>query len=166
MQTWRKLSGWLKCSLSHWTGASSEVSMPWITTRYFASVSVSLPMSIKSDNVWRSRSRSKCGCPMSENGRNVVCTTGKSGRWIRYGIHRKPFSPVESSISLWLMGQKVSNLSFTMPLHSCLCSFFCMPLITCHKKQTDTHNHFRLILKCLWATVTHILCLNSRASKV
>lgn len=29
---WRKLSGWLKCSLNHWMGVSSSGSMPWIIT--------------------------------------------------------------------------------------------------------------------------------------
>lgn len=32
MQMCRKLSGWLRCSLSHCTGVSNSGSMPWITT--------------------------------------------------------------------------------------------------------------------------------------
>lgn len=32
MQMCRKLSGWLRCSLSHCRGVSSSGSMPWITT--------------------------------------------------------------------------------------------------------------------------------------
>ncbi|KAJ3598401.1 hypothetical protein NHX12_001911 [Muraenolepis orangiensis] len=31
-QTWRKLSGWLRCSLSHWRGVSSRGSTPWMRT--------------------------------------------------------------------------------------------------------------------------------------
>lgn len=34
MQMCRKLSGWLRCSLSHCRGVSSSGSIPWITTWY------------------------------------------------------------------------------------------------------------------------------------
>ena len=124
--------------------------MPWIITRCWVSDFVSSSASIKSDTAWKSRSRSRCGWPTSENGRNGVCTTGKSGRWIRYGTHRNPLSPVQSSISLRLTDQKVSNLSFTTPLHSCLCSFFCMELITYYQKNNkQIRVRFGLTI-CLW----------------
>lgn len=35
---YRKLSGWLKCSLIHWAGVSRGGSMPWITTRHSLSI--------------------------------------------------------------------------------------------------------------------------------
>ncbi|KAK1790074.1 hypothetical protein P4O66_002228 [Electrophorus voltai] len=33
-EMWRKLSGWLRCSLSHWMGVSRSGSIPWTNTWY------------------------------------------------------------------------------------------------------------------------------------
>ena len=72
---YRKLSGWLKCSLIHWAGVSRGGSMPWITTRHSLSIAP-LPLVNASGTNSCNKSPRVRSSPASKKQERVVAWNG------------------------------------------------------------------------------------------